>query len=113
MKYDGMSHLKLYKDRTCSLEEDRDINGNYVLHTTAVTGNEQIDFYKNIYIKNVGSHTAYNITCTPDYAGAQVILDDETLKPTLFTKCKLIVPLTKGEKSSKTVTVQISYDNIP
>lgn len=113
MNYEGMARLKLYKDSYCVKEEDKNIKGDYVLYVPVVTGNNQLDFHKNIYIKNVGSHTAYNVTCTTDYAGATIEFEDTTIKSKRTTKCKVKIPLTKGDTSSKTIIVKVSYDNIP
>ena len=49
--YDGMAKIKLYADSSCLNELPRAYNGNYVLSTSVVTGNSDINYNRNIYVK--------------------------------------------------------------
>ena len=113
--YDGMAKIKLYADSSCLNELPRAYNGNYVFSTSVVTGNSDINYNRNIYVKNVGTHKAYNITLT-QLTGDKVIsfiIPKTELLPNRTMTCKLSSKFVKGEKFSGSLQIKVDYDNLP
>ena len=113
--YDGMAKLKLYVDSSCLNELPRAYNGNYVFSTSVVTGNSDINYNRNIYVKNIGTHTAYNITFSKlsGDKGVSFQTPKAELLPNKHMICKMAIMLKKGEKFSGSFQIKMNYDNLP
>lgn len=113
--YEGMAKLKLYEDSSCLNELPRAYNGNYIFSTSIPTGSSAINYNRNIYIKNVGTHTAYKIALSKISGDKETILI--TPKTELLSSktmvCKAQINFLKGEKFSGSIQLKLDYDNLP
>ena len=62
----GQAKLKLYEDRLCTKEAEQDVSGKYLIKAYCITGEPTHYFDKKLYVKNFGTHPAYNIKITTD-----------------------------------------------
>lgn len=114
--YKGQAYIKLYEDSACTKEFKISPNGDYVINILVPTGQSNVDYKKNLYYRNLGSHTAYNINVTKvsDSSNkATVSLDRDILATRHRGVVNLAIPFTKGEIKNYTLVVKLEYDNIP
>ena len=114
--YEGQAKIKLYEDLACTKEYKLTPSGGYSISIPITTGHSSGVFVKNICMKNVGTHTAYNIKAEmlSDSSGKCTIT---AIKDTMLSNrrdsMKLSIPYTKGDKGVVKVELKIGYDNIP
>ena len=114
--YNGQAKLKLYEDTSCTKEIRLSPTGEYILNARIVTGHASGTYNKNIYIKNVGSHSAYNISVTKltDTSSEATIQNSFSTLPSNARKViKVSIPYTKGDRNTIRISMKVDYDNIP
>lgn len=114
--YNGQAKLKLYEDTSCTKEIRLSPIGEYILNARIVTGHSSGTYNKNIYIKNVGSHSAYNISVTKltDTSSEATIQNSFSILPSNAREViKISIPYTKGDRNTIRISMKIDYDNIP
>lgn len=113
--YEGMAKLKLYEDSSCLNELPRAFNGNYIFTTSIPTGSSAINYNRNIYIKNVGTHTAYRVNLSKISGDKEVALTipKTEMFPKSIMTCKAQINFLKGEKYSGAIQLKLDYDNLP
>ena len=111
MEYIGMAKLKLYEDICCTQEVKFNIYGNYALDIKAISGQPTHTLKKILYIKNVGSHKAYNISLKRD--NDNISIEKETLKPNEKCKVTITKEIQKGDKNISLYTTDLEYTQLP
>ena len=108
--------LKLYLDMSCTMELNKGVSNTYVINSNIPTGHGDIEFKKHLYVKNVGSHKAYNIK-TYLYGNTtqecEITSSKEELKPNESDVIVISKKYHKGETSNNVLSVGVEYDNIP
>ena len=111
MNYIGQSKLKLYEDISCTKEVEQDISGMYKINIKCITGQPSHIFEKVLYVKNVGTHTAYNISI--DNAEGSFEIPNTELKSRKVCYLKVKCNVIKGDKEEKILTARLDYTNLP
>jgi hypothetical protein len=105
--------LKLYNDSKCSGELATNSEGNYTISVFLIAASDYTAI-KTIYIKNIGTHKAYNISV--DIAGditfEPVSLLHAELSVNDIMKCDILIPITKDITIKGNLNITINYDNI-
>lgn len=116
--YEGQAKIILCEDTACTKQLSLAPNGDYVVIMPITTGHSNGLYRKNIYMKNVGTHKAYNIvvsevsdesnkfTVTPPSVST---LDGSTGR----TKIEIVTSYIQGERSNNRLILRVNYDNIP
>lgn len=112
-EYDGMAFVKLYTNRACTREIDKDVNDDYVFNVNKISNNAHNPLTITFYAKNIGSHKAYDFKMTKlttpiDYT---LISNKSTLLPTEISICKakIVVP---NDNITYTFSIKVEYDNV-
>lgn len=114
--YTGQAKLKLYEDSSCTKEITLSHNGDYILNSKIITGHSNGEYRKNVYVKNVGTHKAYNIyvNIISDWSNSVTISKNFNVLPSnskeVFT---ITTPYVKGDKKTIRVSIKLDYDNVP
>ena len=113
--YTGRPYIKLFEDCSCTKEVDVDVFGNYVTTTQIISGISDIDFKRKIYVKNVGSHKAFNVKMIAMFSDSDIIaeINCETIKPKEVAELVLIIPIKKGQNMTKVLNYTLEYDCLP
>lgn len=112
----NQAYLRIYEDMACTKEIKNGLSDSYIVSIMIPTGHGNINFRRNLYIKNTGTHTAYNVTSNKIYDSsnkATVSVVKNTLRPKESTIVEVGIQYLKGETTSHLVTVELEYDNIP
>ena len=113
---ENQAYLRLYEDMLCNKELLKGITDDYVVSFSVPTGHSDLTFNKTIYVKNTGTHKAYNITVTKQYDSSKKATINSkltSLAPQHSDKFKVSIPYSKGEKKNYQVSLNVEYDNIP
>ena len=113
--YTGRPYIKLFEDCSCTREVDVDVFGNYITTTQIISGISDIDFKRKIYVKNVGSHKAFNVKIMAMFSDSDVIteLNYETSKANEVAELILTIPVKKGQNMTKVLNYTLEYDCLP
>ena len=113
--YTGRPFIKLFEDISCTKELNVDLFDNYITTVQVISGISDIIFKKKIYIKNVGSHKAYNVKVTAmfDDNDVESSLECETIMPLEVVEFKISMPIVKGQTMARILSYKIDYDTIP
>ena len=113
--YTGRPYIKLFEDCSCTKEVDVDVFGNYITTTQIISGISDIDFKRKIYVKNVGSHKAFNVKIIAMFGDSDVIaeINYETIKPNEVAELVLTIPVKKGQNMTKVLNYTFEYDCLP
>ena len=114
--YSGQAKLKLYEDTSCTKEIRLSPTGEYILNARIVTGHASGTYNEKIYVKNVGSHSAYNISVTKltDTSSEATIQNSfSTLPSNAREVIKVSIPYAKGDRNTIRISMKVDYDNIP
>ena len=112
----NQAYLKIYEDMACTKELKQGFNNDYIINVQVPTGYSNINYKKNLYVKNVGTHTAYNIVSSKNYdssSKATVTLSKSILHSKESALLQVSINYTKGDKVNHQVQVTLDYDNIP
>ena len=115
--YQGMAYLELFYNKACTKKIEQDINGNYTLATNVVSSNAYDPYITTFYVKNNGSHAAYdcNITAISNPNSMTIdttVINNLTLLSGEVRRCLVSVPITRSETGTKTITLNVAYDSI-
>ena len=113
--YTGGPYIKLFEDCSCTKEVSVDVFGNYVTTCQIISGISDIDFKRRIYVKNVGSHKAFNAKIIAMFDNNDVIaeINCETIKPNEVAELDLTIPIKKGQNMTKVLNYTFEYDCLP
>ena len=111
MEYIGMAKLKLYEDISCTQEAKTNIYGSYALNIKVISGQPTHTFIKTMYIKNVGTHKAYNISLKRD--NNNISIEKETLNPNEKCKVTITKKIQKGDKNICIYIADLEYTLLP
>ena len=113
--YTGRPFIKLFEDINCIKELSVDLFGNYITTLQVINDIDDIVLKRNIYVKNVGTHKAYNVIITDmfDDSDIESSFDREAIIPLEVVEFKLSIPIVKGQTLAKTLSYKIDYDTIP
>ena len=113
--YTGRPYIKLFKDCCCTKEVDVDVFGNYITTTQIISGISDIDFKRKIYVKNVGSHKAFNAKIIAMFDNNDVITEFnyETIRPNEVAELVFTIPVKKGQNMTKVLNYTLEYDCLP
>ena len=76
---ENQAYLRLYEDMLCNKELRKGITDDYVVSFSVPTGHSDLTYNKTIYVKNTGTHKAYNITVTKQYDSSNKATINSTL----------------------------------
>ena len=113
--YTGRPYIKLFEDCSCTKELCVDVFGNYATTFQIISGISDIDFKKRFYVKNVGSHKAFNVKIIAMFDDSDVIaeINYETIKPNEVAELDLTMPIKKGQNMTKVLNYTLEYDCLP
>ena len=113
--YTGRPFIKLFEDINCIKELGVDLFGNYITTLQLINDIDDIVFKRKIYVKNVGTHKAYNVKITAMFNDSSIesSLDHEVITPLEVIEFKTSIPIVKGQTIAKTLSYKIDYDTIP
>ena len=113
--YTGRPFIKLFEDISCTKELNVDLFDCYVTTVKVINDISDIVLKRNIYVKNVGTHKAYNVRITAmfDDSDIESSFDRETIIPLEVVEFKLSIPIVKGQTIARTLSYKIDYDTIP
>ena len=113
--YTGRPYIKLFEDCSCTKEVDVDVFGNYVTIYQIISGISDINYKRRIYVKNVGSHKAFNTKLITMFDDSDVIAEFnyETIKPKEVAELDLTIPIKKGQNMTKVLNYTLEYDCLP
>lgn len=121
--YTGRPFIKLFEDISCTKELNVDLFDCYVTTVKVINSISDIVLKRNIYVKNVGTHKAYNvrITAMSDDSDIEsgfdhetiIPLEHKTIIPLEVVAFKLSIPIVKGQTMDRTLSYKIDYDTIP
>ena len=113
--YTGRPYIKLFEDCCCTKEVDVDVFGNYMATTQIISGISDIDFKRKFYVKNVGSHKAFNVKIKAMFDNNDVIaeINYKTIRPNEVAELVLIMPVQKGQNMTKVLNYKLKYDCLP
>lgn len=113
--YTGRPYIKLFEDYCCTKELYVNVLGNYVTITQIISGISDIDFKRRIYVKNVGSHKAFNVKIIAMFDDSDVTVEfkKKTIKPNEVAELDLTIPVKKGQKIIKVLKYTLEYDCLP
>lgn len=111
MIYEGQAKLKLYEDIACTREIELDIGGKYILSANCITGEPTHDYEKKIYIKNVGTHSAYNVSFSSNKGDISTTTNEIKANKVHVVTIKITMP--NGEANSQTIVGGLNYTNLP
>lgn len=111
----GSPELKLFKNSLCTIECDKDISENYVIYSPISTCNVEGNYKTSIFVKNVGTHTTYNIDLLLLASDKDISISrfKDTLSANEIQKIDLSYPLTKGEIGSFKHSLKLNYTCLP
>lgn len=112
----NQAYLRIYEDMSCTKELKQGVNNDYIINIQVPTGHSDINYKKNIYIKNIGTHKAYNIIANKSYDSsnkANLTLSKNNLVSTEYTKLEVSIQYCKGDTTNHQVQIKLEYDNIP
>ena len=113
--YTGRPYIKLFEDLSCTKEVGVDVFGNYVTTCQIISGISDIDFKRKIYVKNVGSHKAFNVKIIAMFSDSDIIaeINYETIKPNEVAELVFTIPVQKGQNMTKVLNYTLEYDCLP
>ena len=111
MEYIGMAKLKLYEDISCTQEAKTNTYGSYVLNVKAISGQPTHTFTKTMYVKNVGTHKAYNVKLKGD--NKNISLEKEIIEPKEKCKVTITKEIQKGDKNISIYLTDLEYTQLP
>lgn len=113
--YTGRPYIKLFEDCSCTKEVAIDMFGNYITTTQIISGISDIDYKRKIYVKNVGTHKAYNVVVTAMFSDNNIVceLNQDLIKPKQVVELILTIPIVKGQTIAKSLSYEIQYDCLP
>ena len=113
--YTGRPYIKLFEDCCCTKELYVDVFGNYATIAQIISGISDIDFKRRIYVKNVGSHKAFNAKIVAMFDNNDVIaeINYKTIKPNEVAELDFTIPIKKGQKMIKVLKYTLEYDCLP
>ena len=113
--YTGRPYIKLFEDCSCTKEVSVDVLGNYVTTCQMISGISDIDFKRKIYVKNVGSHKAFNAKIIAMFDNNDVIaeINYETIRPNEVAELVFTIPVQKGQNMTKVLNYTLEYDCLP
>lgn len=113
---DGMAYLKIFENQACTRELPKDENGNYILNISFLTANAQEPYQIILWVKNDGSHSAYDSSVTIESSTISNSQVDVQLPSVIYSqeikKTLISFPTVQGLTGEHTITLRIYYDNI-
>lgn len=113
-EYDGMAFIKLYINRACTKEIEKDVNGDYILDKNKVSNNAHNPMTFTFYAKNVGSHKAYDykiIKASGSTLEYSIVTNKTNLASSEQARVMLIATIPSGN-TNKNMNVRVEYDNV-
>jgi hypothetical protein len=106
--------VKCFENKNCTRELKTDDSG-YILDLSLLSSNNDSQYKKNIYVKNVGTHRAYRVQVQE--------LSDSLNKCTLYVDktelginevgtLSVSLSIVKGENKTGTLYFKLNYDNV-
>lgn len=110
----GQSYLRLYYNKACTRELEKDIDGNYIYKNTNITNNAVLPFTLKIWCKNDGSHTAYDISMT--ITSSDISATSTTTYLQILSKQIVPFPVVfnilKNDTKTYKISLKLKYDSI-
>lgn len=113
MSYEGMAHLKLFKNKACTESIESNEEGTFLYNSDPVSNNALRPITFNIYVKNVGTHNAYDVSVRKIQSDYPIIA---TMTKTLFLPGEISPIILSGEFDEGTVgnkiLISMDYNNV-
>lgn len=110
----GMSYVQLYYNKGCTRELEKDINGNYIYNSTNISNNAIMPLIINLWCKNNGSHTAYDVRLDLITSDIAVTVPEQIdkLYSMQVDKFPIQINIPKGDSTKHDIILRTSYDSI-
>lgn len=110
----GMSYLKLYYNKACTKELEKDEQGNYVYNSKNISNNAIMPLIINLWCKNEGSHTAYEVIVRQISSDLSLTMPEkvEKIYSNQIVALPIKVNIDKGDTSLHILEVILEYDSI-
>ena len=110
----GMSYLQLYYNKACTRELEKDSEGNYIYNSNNISSNAIMPLIINLWCKNNGSHTAYEVSL--EQVSSDIVIVLPPLKDKIFSNQVVALPvqinIPKGDTAKHIITLRFNYDSI-
>lgn len=110
----GKSFLQLYYNKACTRELEKDLEGNYIYNSKNISTNSIMPLILNIFCKNNGSHTAYDVRLEI----VSSILEIPTPKglDKMYSNhvhnFPMSIYINNGDTENHTIVLRLHYDSI-
>lgn len=113
MAYEGMSHLKLFKNFACTDEIESNVEGTFVYTSEPVSNNAMKPNTVTLFVKNVGTHKAYDLTIKVITTDIPILgtVDKSIVLSKQVVRLILSGDFEKGIKGNKAV-ITLEYNNV-
>lgn len=110
----GMSYLKLYYNKACTRELEVDAEGNFIYNSRNISNNAIMPLTLNLWCKNIGSHTAYEVQLTQINSDLSIVLPakQEKLLPKQLIPLSIQITIPKGDTERHNISLRLEYDSI-
>lgn len=110
----GMSYLKLYYNKACTRELEKDESDNYIFNSRNISSNAIMPLIINLWCKNEGSHTAYEAQVFQVSSDLSVVLPEkkEKILSQQIVSFPLKVTINKGDMAEHNILLRLEYDSI-
>ena len=111
-EFNGMSYLRMYSNRAGTNELPM-VNGCYEFSFPVISTNAYSPYSFCLYLKNVGSHNAYDVSviCTNDTTATIKTLNQK-VHPNGVTPVRIKFPIAKNTNKTQVFKFKVHYDSI-
>lgn len=115
MVYEGMACLKMYKNYLCTDNIESSSEGTFIYNSAPVSHNALRPLAHTLYVKNVGTHRAYDVNAriveTDQLVNARLDIDGVIIMPKQIVKLILTGTFEGTNKNNKTI-IALDYSNV-
>lgn len=112
--YEGMAFIKCFTDMACNGEVEMNDDCNFTIPKNIVTNNNINPYIYNIWLKNVGDHTAYdiNISIVGERSDARITYKPTQLVPKQVGRIRVEIDVAEGSTDIVPLQLSMQYSNI-
>lgn len=110
--YEGMSYVQLYRNKALTQKLPQDLFGHYMLDLGVISNNAHSPYTFNVYMKNIGTHKAYDVDITILTGDATTTFVKQDLLPFQFKTAQFAIVLDKNQIIQEFITFQLEYDSV-
>ena len=110
----GRSYLQLFLNKACTRELEKDENGDYIYDLQNVSINAVTPLRLNFWCKNVGSHSAYEVSLQVTSSDIEVTAPtkiDRVLSSQILS-VPVDINIQPSLKKDYNITMRFEYDSI-